>query len=655
MPSLSLLQLSPCLWGLAFLLLLSTGKASLSFMNGEETDFRSVRTLTLFPITHEDAQIESPQLQPSCNLELGLSLGSGPMGKTQAMDHRPSTELEISFPNYLQLARNSDDNYGGASSVDGRQYFHTQPDKQTPTSGNLNAYSMQNGGSYPFANAVLETGPLTNEQVPHEHSGARLESSSAHSLQENADNDESYSSTSSLAVIQPSIHTDTLAHIDGAPKHHSLTITHTKSDYREAQVAENVPKGVCNNANFPPFLFKATADTQHLLDSGGKAQPVLQSEDAPQLLLRAGGNTQLFPTSIGDVDPPEIIKNLKEVDNFQFFTSGFLKRKRTQEGLEEFLKLQAPRNAQPQSMLFQYVGSGREPVEEYSDTFTINPWMKGLYSSAILQSGKLETRRVRRLKNSSRTILPNPLWPHPRAMAIASNGIITLRPFRFWTFPRRKHLLSADNDVASIDFKLVKIAVERIVSLIPNEKKIPRITRLKCPTLPIVLKRSEEPSIKNWLMILGKDGILKATGLVKNRAAAFFKTILLFQDILLTKLSQTPNAHKIRQEFWSWLIREVFEPQNSLPVFGTVNENLEKLEARRFDAPQKLFIHAVAADSNHEVDEPAALSILTLWYKNYQPVLWKKLFESDDEFMFRLTEKIVSIREAHPLNISFLC
>jgi hypothetical protein len=97
-------------------------------------------------------------------------------------------------------------------------------------------------------------------------------------------------------------------------------------------------------------------------------------------------------------------------------------------------------------------------------------------------------------------------------------------------------------------------------------------------------------------------------------------------------------------DFIGWIKKELFEPEKSLPLFGTVSvEEVHKpLDASRFGDNQVAFLHCFQSSHVYKIFPIISIGFLGSWLKKYDQVLWNHHFHNDKTFVQFMIERLIA-------------
>ncbi|MBW0480205.1 hypothetical protein O181_019920 [Austropuccinia psidii MF-1] len=105
---------------------------------------------------------------------------------------------------------------------------------------------------------------------------------------------------------------------------------------------------------------------------------------------------------------------------------------------------------------------------------------------------------------------------------------------------------------------------------------------------------------------------------------------LLFYYSISESIIHRQDICPLISEISNWFLKELFHPEEFLPVCGISRNTVDNFGEKHFGVTQKITLLAISNGSTWSV-ETAALSLLVQWYKNEREKLWKK-FGSEDHF-----------------------
>jgi hypothetical protein len=129
--------------------------------------------------------------------------------------------------------------------------------------------------------------------------------------------------------------------------------------------------------------------------------------------------------------------------------------------------------------------------------------------------------------------------------------------------------------------------------------------------------------------------------IIMNRTSSFLSYIILSHFSLLEGISKkagnnrNPFLYKAWMNFIGWINKELFKPENSLPLFGkvTTEELYGPLDASKFGDNQLAFLNYFTSKHGYKMLPIISIGFLGSWLKKFDPVLWNDNFNNDNSFV----------------------
>ncbi|KAA1103535.1 hypothetical protein PGT21_020802 [Puccinia graminis f. sp. tritici] len=85
------------------------------------------------------------------------------------------------------------------------------------------------------------------------------------------------------------------------------------------------------------------------------------------------------------------------------------------------------------------------------------------------------------------------------------------------------------------------------------------------------------------------------------------------------------NEVSSNTQLLNWLFDQSFIPKNSFPVFGTFPKDHNLKPGEEFGLVQKILLDQLSRSKSNEYSFEASILIISLWYIDYNPKLWKNI------------------------------
>ncbi|MBW0477334.1 hypothetical protein O181_017049 [Austropuccinia psidii MF-1] len=312
--------------------------------------------------------------------------------------------------------------------------------------------------------------------------------------------------------------------------------------------------------------------------------------------------------------------------------------------------------------IFHYIGNNHQPGQTHYISFARNKRWRDLDSEVTLFNrliSPIETPEIFKTISLSLPVpVPNPIWPSRTALAIASNDVITLRPFRFWQSKTRtflfKNIYFAQND----ELKALNHATDGIFRIYAEIPRKEAQETYPCSTIPIVYKGFQKTQYLK-LQQVGKEKPCLQD--FKIRVNSLLETILFLNRLILQKTMEQNSYVTENKRFLDWLTRALFDDSKNFPVYGVLqnkilkheSEELREISIQSFGIIQKLFIFFATSDRYQEILDSVALSLLGLWYNDKKSRQGGPSFKTYDEFWKTILTALMKNDEFGHLQISF--
>ncbi|MBW0481550.1 hypothetical protein O181_021265 [Austropuccinia psidii MF-1] len=315
--------------------------------------------------------------------------------------------------------------------------------------------------------------------------------------------------------------------------------------------------------------------------------------------------------------------------------------------------------AKNEALLFSYVGNGKGPSKTY---FLSLGGVEPLRDTTYLQSNKKsDSLKVLKLEHWSKEevwkwikerkgLLPNPIWPNPTSLAVSSNDVVIMRPFRIWYPKARSKLHEKFEGTSKDDLKEIEQIVRNFHDAISQKPNYMKQDFMHCETLPIGCKyHNGFYQLKLLLPTTNQE----ARTLEKN-LKRLLTNLIIFHEMALECSEFSPvEKNELKVKFWEWIRQQLFQPPNSLAITGTRADSNLKFEAKEFGIAQKFFIFVLTAQTNYNVLDGTSISLLSVWLKTEGKKLWEKTFKSDDGFFEALMELVYMKSEKNSISMEF--
>ncbi|MBW0506819.1 hypothetical protein O181_046534 [Austropuccinia psidii MF-1] len=266
--------------------------------------------------------------------------------------------------------------------------------------------------------------------------------------------------------------------------------------------------------------------------------------------------------------------------------------------------------------------------------------------------------------------LPCPIWPSLSALAISSDHVVSLRPFKFWNFNSRAKQINQKFLSPRLELEITQVHAElqskkSLIPPYPADKD----TLIFCPAFPISYAfyglNAPRGAFIKWQRPDSKSFFYQAEARIEwlFKMATFFHGISweIFQKSISTQalsgvsspeVQSTTSFLKEREHFLAWLREQIFEESNSLPVVGWVKSNIKNLDVNHFTFPKKLFLFVITTPRFEEYIDPVGLSLLALWYKSQNSGIWSEYFSTEDNFWNLIRDHLLSDKNYEPFEIN---
>jgi hypothetical protein len=130
-----------------------------------------------------------------------------------------------------------------------------------------------------------------------------------------------------------------------------------------------------------------------------------------------------------------------------------------------------------------------------------------------------------------------------------------------------------------------------------------------------------------WLLNI-QSGLHQGVASLKEKFESLIKWMIFINTAVLRKLNQfesSQNELLSHSKILQWLHQEAFEPKNSFPVLGVIQNPEELKKGQEFGPIQKILIDYLSSGQLIGESLKTSMSIIELWYKEIQIDAWEQI------------------------------
>ncbi|MBW0491670.1 hypothetical protein O181_031385 [Austropuccinia psidii MF-1] len=236
--------------------------------------------------------------------------------------------------------------------------------------------------------------------------------------------------------------------------------------------------------------------------------------------------------------------------------------------------------------------------------------------------------------------LPLPLWPGPTAQVESQSGFTTLRPFQFLKKKLDRNRPIAYEHVVALFAKFFDQACKYPPGRRARDFQVSRQIK-GLPIKHLIDKSSKTGKPRfTYLKILYSPTVELSRVHAKSRLKCLVEKAVYLHELSVKKISGKRPSLLEEFEFVRWLLRKCFPSHRpSVPIIGVVENYTKTIQPSAFEVAQKLVIYSMSSPTCEAADT-AALSLVSLWYKEERHVPWKKNFKDDESFWTNMVQQL---------------
>jgi hypothetical protein len=152
---------------------------------------------------------------------------------------------------------------------------------------------------------------------------------------------------------------------------------------------------------------------------------------------------------------------------------------------------------------------------------------------------------------------------------------------------------------------------------------------------PSVVFKLSRKKFHSSVWILNKETSLhQGIGILKEKYEILIKWLIFMNTAVLRRISgPEPSRNELSShtKILEWLFKESFEPENSIPALGKI-QNMVKLEkAEEFGPIQNILIDYLSSGDAKKYPLKIAISIIEFWYKQFDFGIWEQITSQGNE------------------------
>ncbi|KAA1119397.1 hypothetical protein PGT21_024228 [Puccinia graminis f. sp. tritici] len=152
---------------------------------------------------------------------------------------------------------------------------------------------------------------------------------------------------------------------------------------------------------------------------------------------------------------------------------------------------------------------------------------------------------------------------------------------------------------------------------------------------PSVVFKLSRKNFHSSIWILDKEsGLHQGIDSLKEKFESLIKWLIFINTAVLRRISGLePSWNELTShtKMLEWLFEESFEPENSIPVLGKI-QNVAKLEkAQHFGPIQNILIDYLSSGAAKKDSLKTGITIIEFWYKHFEFGIWEQIPSQGNE------------------------